>query len=252
MTARFFILRPNDPPDEEGRRPLRLIITRGRGRRIGAPVGISVRPQDWLQKDQRVRKGVAEAASINGSLQRLRNSALALALDYPNDDELKAALLDRVGRTPRKPEPTFMQRYDAFLSDKGLEVKPSTMTVFKTLRKHLVGFLPNDLEVKAIDSRLLPEFQQYLLGKGINNNTVNKYVKRVTTFMHWMVEHDIIEAAPRVKGLKTAHNDVVRLTLAELAALRAADLTGAPPAHTAARDVFMLSAMTGLRFGDCM
>ena len=99
MTVRYFLTRPKDAEAH-----ILLIVTRGRGRRIRVHTGYKVTPDDWLQDEQRIRKSVKGAGSKNASLARLRHDVEAMALDFPDDDDLKRAIQERVGRGEVKPK----------------------------------------------------------------------------------------------------------------------------------------------------
>lgn len=250
MAARLYLLRPNDPGPE---RPLTLIVSRGR-RRIGVPAGVSVRPADWLQASQRVRSTTPGATDLNAALAELRADAAALALRYPDDAELRAALLKRVGRAPQKVEPLLLELYDEFLEYRRSRVKENTVKVFEALKAHLEAFIGNKrLTASHINSGFLADFQTFLLTEaGLQNNSVNKYASRCRTFLLWAHERGHLAEVPKAKPLTTAQNHVVRLSLPELAALRSVDLSREQPGYEAVREIFLFACYTGQRFGDCM
>jgi site-specific recombinase XerD len=247
MTARYFLTRPKD--DEAH---IILIVTRGRGRRIRVHSGYKVAPDNWLQDEQRIRKSVKGAGGKNAALDRLRHDAEAMALNHPDDDDLKRAIQARVGRGAVKASKTIHEHYAAFLENKTLHVKEATVKVFRTLQSHMKAHLPARMMPGDIRPTTISEFQTALISGGMNNNSANKYSARLRSFFLWLEENEVIGTAPKMKSLKVAHNDVVRLDLQELAALRTLNLSDAPPAQSAARDIFLFSAYTGLRFGDCM
>ena len=247
MGARLYLLRPNEPGEE---RPLTLIVTRG-GRRIGVPAGHSVAPQTWLQKSQRVKPDTPGATELNAALQKLRAKAVSLSFDYPDDEDLKNALLEHVGRPRRDAAPRIRDRFEVFLEEKRATVKPSTLQVYEALKKHVYAFVDEPMRTHQIGPAFLRDFQQHMVAKKIENSTVNKYTTRFRGFLSWLKETGSIAEVPTAKSLSTVDDDVVRLDLAELEALRRVDLTNETAGHSHARDIFLFSCFTGLRFGDC-
>ncbi len=247
MSARYYL---NKRAGGGREKRLRLIVYRG-GRQVPVMTPVTVRAADWSQKMQRVKASVPGATELNAQLQRLRNEADALALAHPDDDSLREALLERLGRAPQEPELTLLEHFDEFLAYRRSRVKENTVRVLATLREHLTMFTDRkNLKVIDVGSGFVEDFQTHLLEQGLNNNSANKYTSRLQSFLWWLHERGEIESAPRAKPLKTAQSHVIRLTLDELAALQSVDLSGESPSHDAARDLFLLCCFTGQRIGD--
>lgn len=248
MSARYYLHRRADTGREK---TLRLIVSRG-GRKIPVSTTMKVKASQWSQKMQGVKAGTPGRTETNAALDALRAEANALALRYPDDDDLKAALMERMGTAPQEVEMTLMQHYDQFLDFKGSRVKEGTMKGFRVLQTHLTGYLGDrrDMKPSGVESGFIEDLQGYLLSAGIANNTVNKHVSRLKTFLTWLHERGHLDTVPRVTPLPTAQSHVVRLTLDELAALRAADLSREQPGYKKARDLFLVQVYTGQRFGD--
>lgn len=250
MSVRFHLHRRKDTKTRE--RTLRVHVNRF-GRQVTVSLPMQFKPGEWSQALQQQRGKGPGVKTTNANLRQLKHEIEALSLQHPHDDAaLRQAILHRIGNVPQKKEPTLFEHLEVFLSDKKVEVAESTMKVFRTMERHLKEFLPEDVPVKDLSPRLVTDFQKHLLDEKLNNNSANKYAARLRSFVLWLEENGVIEAAPKMKSLKTAQSEVVRLTLAELEALRAVDLSKEQPGYTKARDVFLFSAYTGLRFSDCM
>jgi len=236
-----------------------LIVSRA-GRQVAVTLPITLRASDWSQKMQRVKASApgghkdgepVHVTDLNAELDRIRLQAQRLTLAYPDDADLRDALLEMVGTKPKETEPTLLDRYAAFLEYRRKRVKESTMEVYEALEDHLKAFAgKRTLKVTDIGRGLLADFQTHLIKSGQNNSTANKYTSRLRTFFRWLKERGEIDSVPSVKPLKTAQSHVVRLTAEELAALRDVDLTDAPEGHRAARDLFLLLTYTGQRVSD--
>jgi site-specific recombinase XerD len=130
-------------------------------------------------------------------------------------------------------------------------VKPSTLQVYAALQKHVESFIDEKTTTSTIGPGFLRDFQRHLVAGKAENSTVNKYTTRFRGFLAWLHETGDIAETPTAKTLSTIDDDVVRLDLAELEALRTVNLTARPAGHRQARDLFLFSCYTGLRFGDC-
>lgn len=249
MSVRFHLHRRTHAAGRE--RTLRVFVNRF-GRQVCVTLPMHFKASEWSQKNQQLHGTVPGAATTNASLRKLRHDIQVLSLEHPDDDDLRRAILVRIGNVPAEEEPSLLERLETFLSDKEVEVKESTMKVFRTMKGHLINFIRPDMKPSEIGPRFVSEFQKHLLDSGLNNNSANKYAARLRSFVLWMQEQEIIEAAPKMKSLTTAQSEVVRLTLAELDALRSLDLRRDQPGYAIARDVFLFSSYTGLRFSDCM
>jgi integrase len=98
----------------------------------------------------------------------------------------------------------------------------------------------------------LDDFVSYAAGAGLSNSTVNKLLTRLRGFLTWLYDRGDIERVPKAKRLPTQRNAALYLTAEELARLEALDLDEEPwtEGQRHARDLFLVAASTGQRFGD--
>ena len=248
MAIRFYL----NARSSTGQSPVSIALVALRGeQQIKVMTPVRVRPRDWSKRQQRVKASVPGATELNASLARLRTDAERLMLDHPDDDELRAALRGRLGRAPTVPQPTILTLYSQFLSHKKVRTRKSTLQVYEALQKHLQDFLPDpEVQVSAIRPTWLDDFAAYLAGRGLANSTVNKLVTRTKGFLRWLTKQNLLEREPKSKSLPTIRNAAIYLTADELARLIHLDLTGEQPGYRAARDLFVVAAVTGQRFSD--
>jgi integrase len=247
MSVRYSLHRPNAGNPN---RALRLRVYRNKRQLVFPVKAIKVDAQHWSQTRQGLKTRVPGAIELNAQLDRLRNEITALCLEYPDDEALEAAVRERLGLADKEPERSLLDLYKDFLGHKRARTKASTMQTYESLQNHLQTWLPEGFTVRTIGPKFVEDFQTYCVTEGMASSTVNKLARRLQGFLGWLSDGEIIEAAPKAKPLTTARSEVVTLTLAELNALQRIDLSGHQRGYSAARDLFVFGAMTGLRFSD--
>lgn len=249
MAVRFYLnKRKGTGNDEVG---VALVALRG-NTQVKVMTSVRVKPSDWAPRAQRVRASVPGAADINGALARLKADAERMLLDFPEDDDLREALRARLGKATPKDTPSILALYARFLDTKRARYKGSTVSTYEALEGHLKGFLRGNEKPETIGAGWLDDFAAYLVGEGLQNTTVNKWLTRAKGFLRWMVERGALDRVPSSKPLPTPRNFPLYLSAEELAALASVDLSGTSPrrGHEAARDLFVFQAVTGQRFAD--
>lgn len=86
--------------------------------------------------------------------------------------------------------------------------------------------------------------------KGYNNETINRYMMFIRSFVKWAEEKGHIKDCPlgsATKQLKTAKSPVIYLTLEEIEKFRAVEVT---PASQEVKDCFIFCCFTGIRYSD--
>jgi len=153
---------------------------------------------------------------------------------------------------------------DRYLDDKKGMVHPATLTVIKTVKKHLLSFqtyIGYTLTFDSFDAVFYEQFVRYLtyeipvmrraaVIKGLRVNTVGKTIKQLKTFLKDRISKKIIPAID-LGCLRGMEEDVegVYLDWKELSAIYHLDLSG-DPGLVKYRDLFIVGCLTGLRFSD--
>lgn len=266
-------------PKAEGATPVNLVARWSRNRLV-YPTGECIAPAHWsTTKGQRnyqrakETRAFPEHQEFNERLDVLlatvkkffRQIALDLGRD-PEPHELKLALDKATGKTALGREGDFLTFVEEYNGRLRARTNPTTGRAFHPTvhgRNHLtVGYLRSyaakrrgrgtvpfsDLDVACVEG-----FAEYLTqARGLAVNTVGKYLRALRTFLNAADEQGKLQAGPkRLKKVtipeeRTEH---VFLDEADLKALQNLDLS-AELRLDRTRDVFLVGAWTGLRFGD--
>lgn len=104
-------------------------------------------------------------------------------------------ILERVENKKANGSDTLLDKLDYFLSKyktkKGTPIKDRTKQKFNTLVKtHWLAFQNNDLRFypEKYDLSWVDEFKNYIINKGCNDNTLNKYIEALRTFLRFFMD----------------------------------------------------------------
>ncbi len=263
----------------KGPTPINFVIRWG-NRRLVYPTGETIAPRHWCntpgqrnyQRAKETRK-FPEHPEFNERLNDLLAKAKATFRSYMTDhdrepevEELRAALDVAMGRTEQRRVDllAFAATYNegragATNEDTGRLLHPTYHG-----RNRIALQLLKDYAARSRRGRRIPfsevnkvfvqGFAKYLTTtRGLATNTVGKYMRALREFIGAAVDegHKINPAVVKRGGIGIPEEatDKVFLSPAELTALLNFDLSGHPRLERA-RDLFIVGAWTGLRFGD--
>ena len=231
------------------------------GHRIFAGTGLAVKPADWDDFRQQVRRTEANYAQINS---RLRSLQARFDQEVASLEVVDTAALERLRNdfsrkgndAPEKPaidEMTFWSVYATFIDVKETERGERTIAKYRTLQTILKEFERGGgrLTFDEINHEFYDAFKKFLIKKrGLTNNSIGKYVSTLKTFLSWAEDR----GAPIGKDYRRFKVDeedveVIALTSAELEKIRQVDLSNYPRLDRI-RDLFLFACYTGARFGD--
>lgn len=127
----------------------------------------------------------------------------------------------------------------------------ATIQNYRTTKKHLLNFRKT-IYIQDVDRQFLQEFERYLMDF-LSQNTASKYLRNLRTFMHEAVKHDIITYAEypfhgyQVPPQKYPRNKKF-LTEDEAEKIKRCKMR--TDAEEMAKDMFIFSVYSGLRFSD--
>lgn len=238
---------------------LRIVVDR---KKAELSTGVRIKPLDWddqTQRCQRNPRANAELTHLANRLLELKHHLL-LSGQPITATKLKAQLLDR-------PEATdtllhfFTAQVEAMKARP--EVARNTILCYNTSLRHVSDFLKRSKDtnrtLKDVDVTWLRAFDQYLatkpnekLGRPIRRNAINKNHSHLRTILNLAEREELIDRNPyrrfRLKNERTTRSFLSR---EELDALLALDLSTKPPLERA-RDIFIFSVYTGLRYSDAI
>lgn len=153
---------------------------------------------------------------------------------------------------------------DRYLEDKKCMVSPATITVIKTMKKHLLSFqeyIGYKITFDSFDMVLYEQFVRYLtfeipimrrakVIRGLKMNTVGKTIKQLKAFIKDRIRKKIIPSID-LSYFKCPEEDVEAIFLDwnELSKIYHLDLSQ-HPALVKYRDLFIVGCLTGFRFSD--
>ena len=162
-------------------------------------------------------------------------------------------------------EYTLLSFLDAFIEEirsKLQEYTPATIHHYTGLKNHLIEFLKAQrlslkLPLESFNRNMLDRFDRHLLTwknpklkRAMNRNSANKVLKKLKTLMLNAIKKQVLVENP-FTGFVIHHVRVnkVALTAEELELLKRHDL-GDNLSLQNVRNLFLFSAMTGLRYSD--
>ncbi len=136
----------------------------------------------------------------------------------------------------------FIEEYIASRND----AKPSTKTVWKRTRKHLLAFFEGTASLRSITKSTAKGFRQYLIGEGLAENTVRRTCGVAKQFFADALDRELIEANPfKQRDIPTTTGSNQERQAYITAATAKAVLDACPDAEW--RLLFALSRFAGLR-----
>ena len=254
-----FILRKGRPR-KDGRVTLTFSGHVG-GQRIFAGTGLAIRPEDWDDFRQQVRRTDTNYAQINAKLREIQarfdqEIAAIDVVDTVAVERLRREFSRKGGEEAQElatKELTFWTGYDAFIGAKATDRGDRTIAKYKTLQTILREFEGGygKLTFEVLTHDFYDAFKRFLIKKrGLTNNSIGKYVSTLKTYLGWAEDRGV--AVPKdYRKFKVDEEDVevIALTYDEVHRLEALDLREQPRLDRV-RDLFLFACYTGARFGD--
>jgi integrase len=247
------------------------IVLRWNGERLVYPSKERIDPKNWSIKSQRAKSSHKGYSDFN---MNLTNYATTIEKVFrvvcedlertPAPNELRYELDKSLNRNSENRIPTFFEFIEQFINESMVRVNPvngttvaaTTIKKYRTTYKHLREFATSKrvrYDFPSIDLSFYDHFSSYLtVKKGLAMNSVGKYIQTVKTFLRAADEAGCpVNQVYRSKRFRTPSEltDKVYLTTSELDELYALDLENNKRLDKV-RDLFLIGAKTGLRFGD--
>lgn len=230
--------------------------------------GISIHPKNWNPKRQRVKSSSRNAAIFNSRLDQVETDILSAVRDLENahvplnPERVRSRYNELTQKNSERRDLGFFDVYDEWLQQAQNVRTASTITVYRSTRKHLENYAKArgaQITFDRMDREFMNSFIEYLLRiANLQNSTLWKVIKTWKTFMNWSLEQgytqdrffeSITKASLAKSGFKAHETAMIRLTEEELQAIAELDLTDVPALDNA-RNLFVLQCSLGVRFGD--
>lgn len=210
-----------------------------------------VQEEQWDFTNQRVnpkrhRRAHVINSAISRILQPIEDAHDALALSGK-----PFTVRDILGQAnPKKevPDDTFTQYFEDYIRTNPDELRYGTIKGYKSTFLKWKAVC-SDVKIAEITEAHLIELRKYLLQSGKHTNTVYSQMKTIRKLVRRAVKAGLLEKNPFAHvSLKQVKGSRAFLTKEELDTVIAFETTN--PISRLARDVFIFSCHTGLRFSD--
>jgi integrase len=255
---------------------IRMRVTLSGKPPIDFPIGYSIDLENWDVKAERVkidRKGknnqiTTEINRLIDEYESAINEVFArfelLEKRSPTLEEIKGLFNSMVGRKKASAGKTasedgidFFDVFDLFTKNVGKQNQwtQATYGKFVAIRNHLSEFDPY-LSFSSLDEEKMQEYVEFLVSKGFRNTTIAKDISFVKWYIKWASNKgyylgNVHEAFnPKMKGSSGNAKDVIFLNHHEIEALQNYKFGKGQGRLERARDVFLFTCFTGLRYSD--
>lgn len=235
------------------------------GHRVNISTGEKIHPKKWDFTKHRAIG--SENADLNHWLNKISNEVSTLFRNFnidnitPNAELVTEKLREKLDNTPipAKEAPqklTFVKFIEQFIEESKKVKKWETVKAYKSTLNHLLNYAKlycKQIDFEHIDMDFYYSFTEYI-SKDLGNskNTVAKQIKTVKTFLNEATDRGFnTNMTYKNKSFKKVVEtvDKIYLTKDEIQLIYNLDLS-ATKTREIARDLFVLSCYTGLRFSD--
>lgn len=239
---------------------LRMFV-RYAGKRFSFSIGYRVDVSKWDRDTQRCKRNTTHgedkitAAVINRDIQRYENTVNNIAKTYTEDpsfDKFKEDITSQLRKNEELTRYSFFAMYENYIEEVGKSNGWSVTSFYK--HKQIYNELQDMNPGTAfadINADYLAKYKDYLLKKGLQNETILKKISILKWFLRWLVAkgllHDMSFTAYKTK-LAHSTRQVVFLTWEELMALYNHNFKF--PYLSKTRDIFCFCCFTSLRYSD--
>lgn len=216
--------------------------------RIRLNTNYKLHPSQWDKRRQQAKgKG---SADINAKLLEYKTLIYNWYTEnqHLNHEELKQGIADILN-----PEITVNKGLDTaikkFLQHKQNTISSSGYKTYKYGFNTLLEYTSNTLQWEDFMSHsFFEDYQQYLIDKGLLNNTIQFKVMFIQSFLRWAVEHNYIDTFADFKAINGFGSTKISLSESELRQFT--DYQPKSKAQARAKDLFLFMCHTGQRFSD--
>ncbi|GAB2697782.1 integrase [Hymenobacter frigidus] len=228
------------------------------------PSGIEDVPPVSVEDDKKNSTGTKPnpVATANNKLKDFKSKLDTIIREYFQQHGEKPTIkqvevindIAKEASPPEAPKLTnVIDALGAFIETK--DVKPNSLKVYSALQENLRGYKEDkkqDWDVETLTVDAFDEFQGWLTSRGFHNTTVERRVIAMKKFLESHQEQlgfHYKDLKPKYKVKPPKNLVVITLSIEELKALEALDLTHNPRMHRV-QQLFLLQAWSGLRFSD--
>lgn len=213
--------------------------------------GISVKPEHWIDKDNKISNKHLNYITLNSEIHKIllkfnqfEAEMIRMQQDYTIDDII--AQHKGAGAKTNKNFIQFMHEKCAIRTD----IAPETKRSHKSIISHIAEFKP-EMQFKDIDYKLVTEFDDYLRNKGYHQNTIKNHHKILKSYINIAIKSNILPENRypyRNFALKEQSTTRTGITAPELSRIENLELNMSE--FVLVKDLFLFSCYTGIRYGE--
>ncbi len=241
---------------------------RANGTRLRISTNIQVEPGEWNDKRNEIRGTDKIVAKLNAKLKDIESAAHEVYQNHINANKPltteilkieitkiispeKAAKLHRVNNNEYS---NLLDMLEYFVKDNPKNLKKNTIKAYTTLYHLLSEYVQNNgkdsLDFNAIDLGFHQKFIKFLYAKDYKVNTTDKQVKWIKALLTYATDRGW-NSNGNYKKFRRKEEETVAIALTENE-IEAIHKLNVPSHLDAAKDEFVFSCYTGLRFSDLM
>ncbi|MBB6333000.1 site-specific recombinase XerD [Chryseobacterium sediminis] len=260
MTIKILFVLDKSKSNSKGLAPLKCRITY-MGERKPFATGLFINPQNWDNKQQKVKPPNSENETINTQLSLIKNKInQAFLFLQVNEEEfdVEDVFLQYKGNPPKKNKTIlqlFQEHNDRIEKLIGKEYSIATLWKFKQAKELLKDFIKysfnkGDYHFKDLDLKFIQDYEFFLKAeKSLALATTNKMIQRFRKIVKLAISQDIIQKEPftsyKVKHIK---KEITYLTREELAKIEEYQFKAERLQIVA--DMFVFCCYTGLAYNE--
>lgn len=221
-------------------------VRAGKGQRFKVLSDEKAAPKDWDSVRQEVKAKAHDALTINLYLQDFKRNLLALYRENRHKTFAEFRGLVQKSAITTDEKKTLFLTLDSLIESYKRDKSPLTPKNYEALKGHLENM--NSVTFEGMDFNFLDTLRSTLSKAGLQDSTINKYVKRLKTFLTWASDrgHPVNPTYKRWK-ITNRQKEPFSITWEQLQRLHKADLSG----HASiGRAAFMIISGTGARISD--
>ena len=234
------------------------------GQRVKVSSGLSIHPKQWVKAEQRAQlRGYPTNGKLNDALDLLEEKLLDSYAERRATGDTPSTKVLRTLSQPKveeKPAPgankrlSFWDYYEEWVALARGHGKARSAMVYETTARHLRAFAAQaktTVSFESITPAFGDKFTLFLLDKAqLTDNTIAKQVATLKRFMKYAADRGFHATRGYVQlSWKRQEPEIMTLTAEEVRALEELELAGQPYLDNA-RNLFLLSCYTGLRYSD--
>lgn len=246
----------NNYLDKNGQAPIviELFFSKTKERKY-IKTGFKLKPTDWDEKRNKPKKNYKWYINYERTITNIFDKILSYEYNLlQNGKKLEPEDIDKIFNEKKKPVSFIDFYYETMVNTTQLEY--GTTKEHKYTFNILQKFAPT-LNVNEVDYNFALLFDNYMKTKlGLAQNTIHKHHQHIRRFFTQAKRQGIVTEEPKnpynLFVSKKEKSDRTALTLNELIAIEQCQIPELDQSLQFAKDLFLFSCYTGLRYSDVM